>query len=222
MSNPIRNMGLTIVMFALFFFSIVGQTFTGLQEYNEDQQEHQEPTVGLVEYLGTGHFIEAVFENWESEFLQMASYVILTIFLFQKGSSESKDPEKDKDPVDEDPREAKNKEEAPGPVRRGGLMLMLYENSMSIAFVVLFLLSFLLHAFGGSEQYSREQMAHGGQAVSMFEYIGTSRFWFESFQNWQSEFMSVGVLIVMSVFLRQKGSPESKPVAAPHSKTGID
>src|SRR5215210_7046519 len=85
MNNPIRNTGLTIAMFALFIFSLTGQIFTGFQEYNENQQDHQQAEVGLVEYLGTGHLIEAVFENWESEFLQMASYVILTVFLFQKG-----------------------------------------------------------------------------------------------------------------------------------------
>jgi len=220
MSQPVRNMGLTIAMFVLFLFSLVGQILSGLQEYNEGQQEHNEPQAGLVEYLGSGHFIEAVFENWESEFLQMATYVILTVFLFQKGSSESKDPDKSEEPVDEDPREAKDKEKAPWPVRQGGLVLKLYENSLAIAFLLLFIISFLLHAYGGSQEYSSEQVAHGGDAVSMFQYIGTSRFWFESFQNWQSEFMSVGALIVLSIFLRQRGSPESKPVARAHSDTG--
>jgi hypothetical protein len=221
MKDVLRNNGLAITMFLLFFFSLGGQTATGFAEYNEDQKEHQQQEVSLGEYLGTGHFIEAIFENWESEFLQMGSYVLLTVFLFQKGSSESKDPDKSSEPVDEDPRNAKKKKDTPGPVKKGGLALVLYENSLTIALFLLFIMSFLLHAWGGSIEYNEEQMAHGqGETVSLLGYIGTSRFWFESFQNWQSEFMSVGALIVLSIFLRQKGSPESKPVAEPNSSTG--
>jgi hypothetical protein len=221
MKDVLRNNGLAITMFLLFFFSLGGQTFTGFAEYNEDQKEHQQQEVGLGEYLGSGHFIEAVFENWESEFLQMGSYVLLTVFLFQKGSSESKDPDKSSEPVDEDPRKAKKKKDTPGPVKKGGLALVLYENSLTIVLFLLFVMSFLLHAWGGSIEYNEEQLAHGQQeTVSLLGYIGTSRFWFESFQNWQSEFMSVGALIVLSIFLRQKGSPESKPVAASNMDTG--
>jgi len=86
--------------------------------------------------------------------------------------------------------------------------------------VALFLFSFTLHALGGAQVYSEEQMAHGGEAVTMFQYLGTSRFWFESFQNWQSEFIAVAAIVVLSIFLRQRGSPESKPVHAPHAQTG--
>jgi hypothetical protein len=110
--------------------------------------------------------------------------------------------------------------EAPFPVRQGGFLLLLYENSLSIAFVLLFALSFALHAYGGVQVYNQEQLEHGGAAVTMMEYIGTTRFWFESFQNWQSEFLSIGLMVVLSIFLRQKGSPESKPVAAAYSDTG--
>ncbi|HEX9988254.1 MAG TPA: DUF6766 family protein [Chloroflexia bacterium] len=218
MKNFFRNNGLSIVMFLLFFFSLAGQSITGFMEYNDDQEAHNGSEVSFPSYLLSGHFVEAVFENWESEFLQMGSYVILTVFLFQKGSSESKDPDKE-EKVDEDPREAKNKD-APGPVRKGGLVLKLYENSLTITLFLLFLLSFLLHAIGGHDEYNNEQMEHGGETVSVLGYLATSRFWFESFQNWQSEFMSVGALIVLSIFLRQRGSPESKPVASPHSETG--
>ena len=220
MSNFFRNNGLSIVMFLLFFFSLAGQSVTGFMEYNEDQQEHDQPNISFPEYLVSGHFVEAVFENWESEFLQMSAYVILTVFLFQKGSSESKDPDKE-EKVDEDPRDAKDKKDAPGPVRKGGLALKLYENSLSIALFLLFIISFFLHAAGGHDEYNKEQMEHGSsETVTVLGYIATSRFWFESFQNWQSEFMSVGALVVLSIFLRQRGSPESKPVASPHSETG--
>ncbi len=223
MPRLIRDNGLSIVMFLLFFFSLVGQSITGFMEYNDDQQAHNQSEITFPQYLVSGHFVEAVFENWESEFLQMGAYVILTVFLFQKGSSESKDPDKKDEKVDEDPREAKDKKDAPSPVRKGGLALKLYENSLTIALFLLFFLSFFLHALGGHDEYNKEQMEHGSsQTVTVLGYLATSRFWFESFQNWQSEFMSVGALIVLSIFLRQKGSPESKPVAAANSDTGTE
>jgi len=217
-----HNNGLSIVLFGLFLFSLVGQYFTGHQEYNNDQQEHNQPTVGYVEYLGEGHFIEAVFENWESEFLQMGMYVVLTIFLYQKGSSESKNPDTTTR-VDVIPEKDLLSKDAPGPVKNGGLGLKLYQNSLSIALFLLFALSFALHAVGGAKDYNQEQAEHGEtERVSAIEYVGTSRFWFESFQNWQSEFLSIGAMVVLSIFLRQKGSPESKPVDSPHSETGND
>jgi hypothetical protein len=152
----------------------------------------------------------------------MGMYVLLTAYLYQKGSPESKKLN-EKEAVDVPPSKSRRKrKDSPWPVRRGGFILKLYENSLCLALLLLFLLSFALHAAGGAKEYSQDQMEHGGQAVSMIQYLGTSRFWFESFQNWQSEFLSVGVLVVLSIFLRQKGSPESKPVDAPHSKTGGD
>ncbi len=194
-------------------------SLAGQREYNEDQREHGEQTVSYVGYVTSGNFVEAVFENWESEFLQMSAYVLLTVFLYQKGSAESKDPDRP-EPVDADPREHRDDPKAPWPVRKGGWVLRLYEHSLTIALFLLFVLSFLLHAAGGAREYTAEQLEHGEQAVSMLEYLGTSRFWFESFQNWQSEFLSVGAIVVLSIFLRQKGSPESKPVAASHAETG--
>jgi hypothetical protein len=150
----------------------------------------------------------------------MAAYVLLTAWLFQKGSSESKKLD-EKEGVDRDLRQS-NREGAPGPVRHGGWRLRLYEHSLSIAFLTLFLLSFILHAVGGAEEYSAEQRAHGGRGVSVLEYIGTARFWFESTQNWQSEFFALVGMVVLSIFLRERGSPESKPVDAPHSQTGSE
>ena len=219
MARRLRENGLSIVLFGLFAVFFLGQGLTGWRTYNAEQREHHEQTVGLGAYLSTGHFVEATFENWESEFLQMASYVLLTVWLVQKGSSESKplggDPEKEADPSTViDP------ERAPGPVRRGGWRLVLYENSLGIALALLFMLSFVLHALGGAREYSAEQLAHGQQPVSAMHFVTTSTFWFQSFQNWQSEFVAVGSIVVLTIFLRQRGSPESKPVAAPHHETG--
>jgi hypothetical protein len=166
----------------------------------------------------SGEFVEAVFENWESEFLQMGAYVVLTTFLFQKGSAESK-PLDRAAPQDEDPRRHRDDPGTPWPVRRGGVVLVLYENSLLLLFVVLFVGAFLAHLVGGAAAYSEQQVEHGGSPVSPAEYLGTSQFWFESLQNWQSEFLVVAVLVGAAVFLRQRGSPESKPVATSHSET---
>ena len=171
--------------------------------------------------MRTAHFGEATFENWESEFLQMGSYVLLTVALRQRGSSESKKLEGE-DPVDEDPANHRNDPDAPWPVRRGGIALTLYKNSLSIAFIVMFLLSWWLHAVTGARSFGADQIAHGSTAVSTWGYMHRATFWFESFQNWQSEFLAVASIVVLSIFLRQEGSPESKPVHAPHSQTGSE
>ena len=139
---------------------------SGAAEYSEDQRAHGEPAVTVLGYLGTGAFLEATFENWESEFLQMGMYVILTVFLFQKGSSESK-PMGREAPQDEDPRDAELKAATPWPVRRGGWVLKLYEHSLSIMFLLLFLASFVLHAIGGAEDYSADQQSHGEAPVTV-------------------------------------------------------
>ncbi|MBA3334406.1 MAG: hypothetical protein H0T08_02225 [Acidobacteria bacterium] len=219
MKRTFHENGLSIVLFVLFFLSLVGQYFTGYSEYNEERRAHGENAVSYTQYFGEGHFIEAVFENWESEFLQMGAYVLLTVFLFQKGSSESKTPGTTEriDIIVEDSKKDKN---MPYPVRRGGLILKLYEYSLSIALFLLFLMSFVLHAVGGAKDYNIQQIQHNEPTVSTLEYMSGSRFWFESFQNWQSEFLSIGLMVVLSIYLRQKGSPESKPVDSPHSDTG--
>ena len=219
MRRLLRDNGLSIVVFTLFFVFVVGQSIAGFLDYNSTEKEHGRPPVGYTEYLRSGDFVEAVFENWESEFLQMGLYVLLTVFLYQKGSAESKDPAAE-NPVDADPRESRHRPDAPWPVRRGGLALKLYENSLSLTFLALFLFSFAMHAIGGASAYSQEQVEHGAPPVSVVEYVGSSRFWFESLQNWQSEFVAVGALAVLSVYLRQKGSSQSKPVAHPHGETG--
>jgi hypothetical protein len=184
-----------------------------------NQLEHHQAAVSLWSYLHTGDFVEATFENWESEFLQMGMYVVLTAYLFQRGSSESKPLEGDS-PQDANPRDADLRKPVPWPVRRGGVVLTLYENSLVSLFFVLFAASIALHAAGGARAYSADQQAHGQPTVSVWGFVHTSQFWFESFQNWQSEFLAVAVIVGGSVYLRQRGSAESKPVAEPHHTTG--
>jgi hypothetical protein len=213
--------GLSLVLLALFSLSLVGHALTGRIHENEERAKRAEPPFTTTEYLRSGAFTESVFENWESEFLQMALYVVLTVRLRQKGSAESK-PLKAKQPVDEDPRRSAKRPRVPWPVRRGGWVLRLYESSLGIALGLLFVVSFALHAVGGArERIASDGPAAGGSlAAETLSYLGTSRFWFESFQNWQSEFLSVAAIVILSVYLRQRGSPESKPVASPHDETG--
>lgn len=214
-----REHSLVVVNLVLFVAFLAGMSVTGWQVANDQLLQHGRPAESFGAFLASGDFVEAVFENWESEFLQMGSYVIMTVFLFQRGSAESK-PLARPAPEDADPRKRAKNSRAPWPVWRGGWVLVLYENSLLLMFVVLFLGSFAAHAIGGASAYSEELAEHGQAPVSALEYLGTSRFWFESLQNWQSEFLVVAVLAGGAVYLRQRGSGESKPVAAPHDQTG--
>lgn len=207
----LREHGLSLVVFTLFLITLLGQAVTGWRVYNADEQRHGQHPIRLIDYLGTSHFLEATAENWESEFLQMAAFVWLTSFLIQKGSPESKDPDQPDDGDDEPVTP-----ESPWPARRGGWALRIYSYSLSITFMLMFLISFALHAVGGARHYSQERIEHGQSAVTVGRYLLSSQFWFESLQNWQSEFLSIGAMVVLAIFLRQKGSPESKPVAATH------
>ena len=220
-SSLLRDNGLSLTLIALFLAFWVGQALAGQRHYNEEQQEHGQRAVSLSEYLKSSDFLEATTENWESEFLQMGAYVLLTCFLFQRGSSESKKPD-EAEAVDRDPRQAQAKPDAPWPVRRGGWVLRVYSHSLSLAFVLLFLASFLLHAMAGTHARNEEALLHGDHEISMLEYMHDAQFWFESFQNWQSEFLAIAAMVILSIFLRQRGSPESKPVDAPHSQTGSE
>lgn len=217
----VRNQLLLIVFFVFFLTFLVGQSITGHRVYNQDQREHGESEVPFGEYLTTGHFLEATMENWESEFLQMGAYVLLTVIFTQKGSAESKKPKDEgENPQDKDPLEDV-RPDSPWPVRHGkGLLLTLYKNSLSLAFFALFFATFALHLIGGAHEFSQEQQAHGGAPVTPSEFLTTAEFWFQSLQNWQSEFLAVAAIVFLSIYLRQMGSPESKPVAAPHSETG--
>jgi hypothetical protein len=217
MKKILRNNGLSITFFILFLISIAGQIATGLHEHNNEVQEDGGKTIGVTEYLTSGHFLQATFENWESEFFQMALFVILSMFLFQKGSSESKDPDKDEE-VDREPNP--KRKGAPWAVKKGGLVLAIYRHSLCYALTLLFLLSFVMHWYGSMKDYNEEQLLKGLPTETSFQYLGNARFWFESFQNWQSEFLSVFAIVVLSIFLREKGSAQSKPVDAPDSETG--
>lgn len=215
-----RNNSLSISLAILFLACLVAHSYSGVHHFNQEQREHGGAEVGYLQFVTSAEFGETVFENWESEFLQMAFYVFLTVFLRQKGSSESKKIG-EKEEVDEDPADHRDDPDAPAPVRSGGWLLTLYKNSLGLALTLLFLISFVGHAWAGARKFNEEQLQHGAPLkLTALEYMATSTFWYESFQNWQSEFLAVLGIVILSIWLRQWGSPESKPVHAPHEATG--
>lgn len=207
----IRDRALTLCLMVMFLLSLAGQFLTGFAEYNSEQAQHGQAAAAVNEYLATGHPWEALFENWESEFLQMGAYVMLTAMLFQRGSAESRDPDAPFRPGDELPA-------AVGAWHKLGRWL--YAHGLGLALAALFALSFALHWLASVAAANAEALRHGGPAQSAFAYLGSPQLWFESFQNWQSEFLSTAVLVVLSIFLRFRGSPESKALADAHGDTG--
>lgn len=217
MKRWLRNNGLSLVFIIIFLASWIGQVIMGEKVYNDDMRQKGGREVTLSEYLFTGHFFESTFENWESEFLQMGLFVLLTAFFYQKGSSESKDPDKKESGSRKKVLYRKN---APWPVKKGGWILKIYEHSLSIAFGLLFLFSFLLHFYGSLKNYNLDQKLLNLPTQDAFHYLFNSKLWFESFQNWQSEFLSVFAMIFLGIYLREKNSTQSKEIYDPHEKTG--
>lgn len=215
----IKDRGLTLALLAAFAVTFVGQILSGLGEYNQARIDHGIAPVTLGAYLASSHMWEATMENWESEFLQMAVFVMLTVVLVQRGSPESRRPYVIEE-SDADPRRFAHLPDVPWPVRRGGLWLRLYEYSLGLTFGLLFLLSWIGHAVAGWRAYDADERLVGRAAPVIADFLGSSRFWFESMQNWQSEFLSIAAMVWLSVYLRHRGSPESKPVHASHRETG--
>lgn len=214
----IKDNGLTLVLLLLFAVSIVGQWLTGWHVATSDALRHGRATISLFAYTGSDEFLSSVFENWESEFLQMAAYVVLTAYFIQRGSAESKNP--DAPTRDGDLAAQATAPDAPRIVGWGPVWRALYARSLGIALGLLFVLSFLMHWMHSAKAAAAEALEHGEAAPTMLGYLADPQLWFESFQNWQSEFLSTAVLVVLSIFLRQRESPESKGVAVPHSQTG--
>lgn len=219
MQTWLRDNGLSIVLFLLFALCLAGHSVAGWINHNHDEAMHGESEISYLGYVGSGDFHESVAENWESEFLQMGMFVLLTVYFFQRGSSESKDPD-EPDDRDQHLRALPGRRDVPWPVRRGGFVLWVYSHSLSAVLFLLFAIAFGLHVVGGWEAYGNELVEHGAIRPGVFAYLLSSRFWFESLENWQSEFLAIFTMVVLSIHLRERGSPQSKPVAAPHDKTG--
>lgn len=213
----LKRNALSITFLVLMVFSLAGQIYTGWKEHNDFLETYDQPGTDLKTYLVSGHFLQATFENWESEFFQMALFVILTIYMKQEGSSESRPME---DSAREKEGECEPLEDSPRPVKKGGVALLLYKHSLSLVLILLFLFSFGLHWYGSFLDYNEQQLLEKEPLTTGWNYLGYSRFWFESFQNWQSEFLSIFAIIFLSIYLREAGSSQSKKVNASHRETG--
>ncbi|MEK7949364.1 DUF6766 family protein [Luteolibacter soli] len=205
MKRLFHENGLSIVLLLAFLIFWAAQSVTGFHVYQKEQHQHGQPAEDYTGYLTGAHFWQATGENWESEFLQMGAYVVLTTYFFQRGSAESHNP----DDAEKLKRERKAKETS-----------WLYSHSLSLALFVLFALSFVIHATGGWREFNDERFLHGEPPATLGEFLTDAEFWFQSFQNWQSEFLAVLAIVVLSIFLRQNGSPESKDVDASHWENG--
>ena len=217
--NWLRDRALTLVLLTLALVCAVGAITAGHHELNAERIEHGAAALSVVAYVQTAHPWAAIFENWESEFLEMMFFVLLTVALIQKGSPESRRPGV-VELVDADPREFRDQPEAPWPVRRGGWILWVYERSLSFAFAILFLVSWGVHAVAGWRTETARNVVEGKTPEGFLSFVTSSTFWFQTLQNWQSEFIGIAAMVWLAVYLRQRGSPESKPVHASHQETG--
>jgi hypothetical protein len=205
--NWLRDNGLTLVLMSLFLATFAGQCLSGFFAENNERMLEGAPELSAPAYLVSGAFLSSVFENWESEFLQMWAYVMLTAYLFQRGSPESRDPD------DDEPRSGDRNEPR-------SIGQWLYAHSLGLALLALFLVSFLLHWFNSARDAAEQAANRGIQSPTLLTHLGDPQLWFESFQNWQSEFMSTAVLVVLGIFLRERLSPESKAVEESNATTG--
>ena len=217
----IRENSLSLFFGVLLLLALLAQSLVGHSLYNEDAIQHSQETVSYLRYLASSDFGEAVMENWESEFLQFTLYILATVWLVQKGSPESKEPGEAGRGTDEEQLLGKHaRPDSPRWAKVGGLRTAIYSNSLLLVMGLLFVASWFGHSFTGWSEFNQEQQEHGDAAVSWTGYLGKPDFWEQSFQNWQSEFLAIGAMVVFSVYLRQRGSGESKPVGSPHSVTG--
>jgi hypothetical protein len=211
----LKENSLSLFFFAIFLVALAGQAVAGHSLFNEEQAQHGETTISLWRYLSTSDFGQAVTENWQSEYLQFALFALATVWLLQKGSSESKELDKSGTESDEEQKVgAHASEESLRWAKVGGVRTTIYSNSLAIVMAVVFFGSWFAQSVNGWTVFNDEQATHGESAVSWWSYVGTSDFWEATLQNWQSEFLAVGSFAVLAIYLRQRGSPESKPVGA--------
>lgn len=216
MKKFFKNNGLTVVLVAAFLGSMLGMWISGWIQENAELANHGLPPIPVLAYLKDESFLSALFENWESEWLQMCFYVTLTALLFQKGSAESLDP----DTAAENASRTPNHDSYPAWMRRSFILRWIYRYSLGLALFGLFVASFIGHLIASHASHNSQAVMHDRAVRTLIEHLVSSQFWFESFQNWQSEFFSTAMLVVLSIFLRFRGSPESKPVSASDSETG--
>jgi hypothetical protein len=224
MRQFVRDNGIALFFGVLLLGSLVGQSIAGYAEYNNAQVAHGGGTVGFGDYITSGSFATDVMENWQSEFLQFSLFILATVWLIQRGSPESKEPDKAGQESERDQRLGRwAGRGAPAAARRaGGLLRVLYENSLLLVMTSIWLGTWFAQSVAGRSAYNADQLSHHEPTVSWVGYLGSSDFWSRTLQNWQSEFLALGSMAVLAIYLRQRGSPESKPVGAPHDATGVE
>ena len=215
----LRSHALTIVLFAVFVICLGGELASGHLDFNRTREEHGAPPLSFLAYVQTAQPWEAMLENWESEFLEMTAFILLTAVLCQKGSPESRRPGAI-ELVDADPRAFAHLPEVPWPVKRGGWILAVYERSLGLMLALLFLASWCGHALTGWRADRAEDLLAHRTPSGLIAFVTSAKFWFQTMQNWQSEFFGIAAMIWLGVYLRQRGSPASKPVHASHVEMG--
>jgi hypothetical protein len=216
----LRDNGLGIGFGLLFLAALVGQAFAGLANYNNQQIADGAQTVSFFQFVASSNFVVEVAENWQSEYLQFFLYIFATVWLIQRGSPESKMPHEAGPESDEQQKlGAYTTKDSPAWARAGGWRTRVFSNSLCLTMGVIFLLSWLAQSLAGVVVYNAEQLANREAPVSWLSYLGSADFWDRTLQNWQSEFLAIGSMAVLSIYLRQRGSPESKPVGEPHVTT---
>jgi hypothetical protein len=218
-----RENSLSLVFLAFFLLALAGQAFAGWHDFNDEAMAHHEPTISLGRYLTSSSYGNAVLENWQSEYLQFTLYILLTVWFVQRGSPESKEVDKPGGESDEDQMVGEHaKPDSPGWARLGGWRTRVYSNSLVLLMTTIWVLSWFGQSVTGWSEFNSEQLTHNEHTVNWLGYLGTADFWESTLQNWQSEFLAVGSMAVFSIYLRQRGSPESKPVGASHDATGVE
>jgi hypothetical protein len=223
MRRAVRENGLSLVFLALFLAALAGQAFAGWHAFNDEAGAHHEPAISLGRYLTSSSFGNAVLENWQSEYLQFTLYILLTVWFVQRGSPESKRLDQAGSESDEDQDVgAHAPPDAPRWARTAGWRRRVYSNSLLLVMGAIWVASWLGQSVTGWSDHNANQITHHQPTVNWLGYVGTADFWEATLQNWQSEFLAVGSMAVLSIYLRQRGSPESKPVGAPHEATGVE
>jgi hypothetical protein len=223
MRSFVRDNGLSIFFGLIFLAALVGQSFVGMAQFNQQQLAESMATVDYGQYLTSSDFAVDVAENWQSEYLQFLLYILATVWLVQRGSVESKEPAEIGTESDEDQKVGSHAPaDAPRSAWAGGFRTAVFSRSLGIVMGVIFLASWLAQSLAGVASYNQQQLTQREDAVSWLSYLVTPDFWNRTLQNWQSEFLAVGSMAVLSVYLRQRGSPESKPVGAAHATTGVE
>jgi hypothetical protein len=218
-----KDNGLSIAFGLLFLVALGLQSIAGWHAYNAEQIEHHESVVTWSRYVTSSSFGGAVLENWQSEYLQFMLFILLTVWLIQRGSPESKEPGKEGTESEEDQRIGEHADtRSPLWARVGGVRTFVYSNSLLLLMASIWVLSWLGQSITGVVDFNQQQQAHGQGAISWGEYLTRAEFWERTLQNWQSEFLAVGSMAIFAVYLRQRGSPESKPVGASHAATGVE